>query len=391
MLSASCIPLSMNKESLSNSTVFFPNLDGFRTVAFLTVFLIHGFWRCIKYLGDKYIFTEITLRKLYHIGGIGVSAFFVLSGFLITYLLLKESALKGRFNIVHFYIRRVLRIWPLYFAVIIFAFLIYPYLKSVTGHTAKILFNPAYFFSFLSNFDIIHIEKNFPGTNTSPAGITWSIAIEEQFYLIWPLLLYFAPRKIYPVIFISVIMLSLIFRYVYINDPIVLYYHSFSACGDLALGSLCAYYAIYSKEFKTFFEKLSRPAIMSIYAAGILWIMYSNGVNNFYFSPVFARLISALFFSFIILEQNYSQSFYKFSKSKALSFWGKYTYGLYLLHPIALLLCDVLLKACHLTYADSFTGALFRGFLGLGISMLISYLSYEYYESHFLKIKERFK
>ncbi|MDB5255878.1 MAG: acyltransferase [Chitinophagaceae bacterium] len=380
----------MHKESLSPSKIFFPNLDGFRTVAFLTVFLVHGFWRCIKYLGDNYTFTENTLRKLYHIGGIGVSAFLVLSGFLITYLLLKESEQKGRFDIVHFYIRRALRIWPLYFAVLIFCFLLYPYLQSVTGHTAHMLYHPAYFFSFLSNFDILQVEKSFPGMNTSPVSITWSIAIEEQFYLIWPLLLYFAPKKIYPVIFISVIILSLVFRFIYINDPVVLYYHSLSACGDLALGSMCAYYAIYSTAFKTFFEKLSRQAIMGIYVTGILWMMYSNGVTNFYFFPVFARLISALFFSFIILEQNYSRSFYKFSKSKALSFWGKYTYGLYLLHPIALLICDSLLNACHLTYADSFTGALLRGFLGLGISMLISYLSYEYYESYFLKIKERF-
>ncbi len=326
-------------------------------------------------------------------GGIGVSIFFVLSGFLITYLILNESkSNNGRFAVKSFYIRRILRICPLYFAVIAFAFLIYPYLKSMMGTPDNILNKPGYYLLFLSNFDVIHIEKNFPGLNFSLLSNTWSVAIEEQFYIIWPLLLYFIPKNLYPFTFTATLILSLIFRYLHVQDETILYYHSLSVCGDLALGGLCAYYSIYSSGFKLFFEKLSQPSILGTYVVGMLWLIYSNGTNNSSYVPVFTRFLSTLFFAFIVLEQNYSKaSFYKFSKSNLLNFWGKYTYGLYLLHPIALLVSDILLRTTRITNLDNPIVSVFRGFLSLGISLLLSYVSYEFYESYFLRLKKKYE
>ena len=108
--------------------VFFENLDFLRFVAFFLVFAQHSMLRdtLLGVTTNKYLQAII---KLLGNGGIGVSFFFVLSGYLITYLLLNEQAAKGQFSLKDFYMRRTLRIWPLYFSVVLFGFFVYPYLK----------------------------------------------------------------------------------------------------------------------------------------------------------------------------------------------------------------------------------------------------------------------
>ena len=180
-----------NREKL-----FFPNLDGLRTIAFFMVFSEHVFWSAFKYLEIK---SPILLHSLYTIfgnGGIGVSIFFVLSGFLITYLILKEQEGNGRLDVKAFYIRRSLRIWPLYFILLLFIFFIYPFILN--KFNLPVFENPAEtwkYFAFLSNFDMIKIHES--GKEAfMHSGVTWSIAIEEQFYFIWPLLFFFYFSKI---------------------------------------------------------------------------------------------------------------------------------------------------------------------------------------------------
>ena len=115
----------MHGENQSGAAkIFFPDLDGLRTLAFLFVFIQHGLWGSFEFLNIPD--SSVLSRIIYGVtnGGTGVSIFFVLSGFLITYLLLMERNVMGRINVGYFYIRRVLRIWPLYFAVILFAFVV---------------------------------------------------------------------------------------------------------------------------------------------------------------------------------------------------------------------------------------------------------------------------
>jgi peptidoglycan/LPS O-acetylase OafA/YrhL len=380
----------MSKETASTSKVFFPNLDGLRTIAFLMVFIQHAILPSFNHLSVKGTFWETILMFIGN-GANGVSIFFVLSGFLITYLILSEKELTGKLNVPYFYIRRTLRIWPLYYAVIIFAFIVYPYAKHLVGMETNLGSRPWYYFVFLSNFDVINIEKHFNGSDAMSGNITWSVAIEEQFYLLWPLLFYILPKRLYQWIFMSVIALALVFRYYYINDVAFLYFHSLSVCADLALGGLCAYYALYSAGFRKFFENTPRYLVVLFYVAGICWIAYGISTFRFPNAAVVTRLISTLFFAFIILEQNYSKhSFYKFSKSRVLTFWGKYTYGLYLLHPIALTIVDVTCRWLGIPYEATFLSSLLAGFISLAISLLMSYISYEYFESWFLKLKKKF-
>src|SRR5450432_318525 len=112
----------------STPKVFFPNLDGLRSLAFLMVFFQHGLLNSFSYLPVRNAFLQRFIIMICD-GETGVSIFFVLSGFLITYLLLAESDRYGKIHPGYFYLRRTLRIWPLYYLVITFVFFGYPWLK----------------------------------------------------------------------------------------------------------------------------------------------------------------------------------------------------------------------------------------------------------------------
>jgi len=131
--------------------LFFPNLDALRFFAFFAVFLFHSFYTEYDFIKKSHIYNFA--NTLCSNGDLGVNFFFVLSGFLITYLLLNEESLKGKINVYYFYIRRILRIWPLYFACVAFGFLIFPQIKLIFGEVPVETANPVLFFTFLSNFN----------------------------------------------------------------------------------------------------------------------------------------------------------------------------------------------------------------------------------------------
>src|SRR5690348_9426031 len=99
--------------SPAKAKIFFPNLDGLRFFSFLVVFLYHGHLSIFSYLKDSQPKTYAAIEFLFQHGNLGVNFFFVLSGFLITYLLIKEKEFTGTIHVQNFYIRRILRIWPL--------------------------------------------------------------------------------------------------------------------------------------------------------------------------------------------------------------------------------------------------------------------------------------
>jgi peptidoglycan/LPS O-acetylase OafA/YrhL len=364
------------------SKVYFKNLDALRFFAFLSVFLYHSFWTNVPSVqaNGVYEFFHSATR----IGHLGVNFFFVLSGFLISFLLMDEEKLTGTISVKSFYIRRILRIWPLYYLITIGLIVFFPLVYYVVKHSVfNLNLTPWKYFFFLSNFDYIQQDATIPTLNTM-----WSISIEEQFYLAWPLLcfLFRGKKFIYPII--AIILGTFVFRFFESSNYRVLQWHTFSVINDMAVGGLLAYYCFY---YKDSVQKLGRiiPSwcIVLVYALFFLFAYFTEGSFSNSFFIASSRFVLSLFFAFIIFEQVYAKhSIVKFGNAAVLTNLGKITYGLYCYHYLMIFAA---LKAGQIVgWNKSVFGVLvLDNVVALSLSILVAHLSYKYYEKRFLKLK----
>lgn len=316
-------------------------------------------------------------------GTFGAVFFFVLSGFLITFLLFEEYKRNDKINIYGFYVRRVLRIWPLYFLTVLLGFVVYPFALNIAGYSVSESANAWTYLLFGANFD--HIYNAFP-TN-GMLGVQWSVCVEEQFYLLWPLFMFFFVKsKYFPYLALAIVIISHLLHQVFFADIEGGIYHLVSCFRYLALGACLAWLAFHKP--KWLMEQLVRipkVAMAAIYIGGLgLMFLYHPLAKNVPFFEQCAELIYALFFTVVILEQCYSsRSILKLGKSKILTWLGKISYGLYLLHMVAIYAVMHLLPTDVIWIPIKIVSA-------VGLSIAISYLSYTFFESYFLKLKERF-
>lgn len=317
--------------------------------------------------------------------------FFVLSGFLITFLLLKEQKTAGQIDVRKFYLRRTLRIWPLYFATVIFAFLIYPYLKSVIGIHSDLCSRPWYYFTFLANFDSIHIRLYCPGHDAMTQGIVWSVSIEEQFYIFWPLMFRVLSKSRQWMIFPFVITMCIIFRIYNANaQSEILYFHTFAVMGDLAIGGLFAYLCVNSTSFLRRIQSLSRRRIAFIYLVIFFCYFFQDILFMIPGWVVFGRLLFDCFWAFIIVEQCFSKnSLFGLGRNQIFSNLGKISYGLYMLHPIGILITDIVFRILKIN-TEMFSILILMGFISLALSIIIAKMSYQWFETPFLRLKNKF-
>ncbi|MDF2436963.1 MAG: acyltransferase [Bacteroidota bacterium] len=375
--------------------IFFPNLDGLRFIAFLSVFINHAAG-CLNYTNHNKYYLFIRDRILLS-GDMGVNLFFVLSGFLITYLLLKEKELYGRINIGDFYMRRILRIWPVYFLVVAVCLLIFPLFKDhlpvnfpIGVSVSKL--DPLLYATFLGNFDYL-----FHGISNVLIGVLWSVSVEEQFYLFWPLIVAFTPRKYLLPAFIFIIMGSVAFRFFCSNggSAMILKYHSLSSMSDLATGAVLAYLCTF-KKFTERVSRMPRGLIISVYLLFIALLPFRSliwkfGVHYVHVASILPLIFSILF-AFFILEQNYAErSFLKLGRLKFISSLGKLTYGMYCYHMIVffLLLFTFNVYNINVSNPNVYIFSL-EVILSLLITILLSKISYRYFERIFLRFKKRF-
>lgn len=384
-------PTVIPMPSTKKAKVFFPNLDGLRFVCFFLVFLFHVNKTTVEHyqannLEVPAFFKVFTL--LFQNGNLGVNFFFVLSGFLITFLLIREKEYTGKIHVGHFYMRRILRIWPLFYLCVFIGFVVFPQVAHLVGMNAAEHARPVYYLTFLNNFDVIATGH----PNSLVLGILWSIAIEEQFYLTWPLLLSLLPLRYFKYACLAILAGSLLFRALHYNEPDVLYFNTFAVIGDMALGGLMAYYTSYNSRFLRWVTRLPRWQIIGIYAvaAGLFILRRKLFYSGIALLAVPERLIIALFFGLIIVEQNFARrSFYKFSQFKNMSSMGIYTYGLYCLHFIGIYAALALFRQAGAP-AFSVWVNIAQGVVALLITMGLSMLSYHLFEKRFLTLKERF-
>ncbi len=362
-----------------SNKIYFKNLDGLRTIAALMVFFWHSYGLGIMEIQNDFLRT--LLLTVFN-GETGVAVFFVLSGFLITYLILDEVEKNNTFSLKNFYLRRILRIWPLYYGLLIFSyFILLPILsRNSQLNPGEIIGHSKYYFLFVSNFD--SILGNGKGSFL-PVGITWSVAVEEQFYLFWPLLFFLVPVKKYHYLLFITFFASLLFKAFYFNNIPFIKYHSLSAMTNLSVGGIAAYYAINNRFPKERFFRFST----AIYLMGFA-ILTADMLAGFTGKDAIFKTTEAFFFAFVILDQSYNESgTFNLSRFRWLIKMGKYTYGIYMLHMVVLygiiILCIAFKWGNEVKYFLNL-------FLGLPLLLLMAYMSYEYFEKWFLNLKDKY-
>lgn len=365
--------------SIQQQRRHFHTFDALRFFAFFKVFLLHLPITAFPW------FTYIRAG-----GGIGVQFFFVLSGFLITYIILEEKSRTVQFNLRHFFARRILRIWPLYYLMILVAFLT-PWLTEqvLNVSTSAEGYEPDWWMSllFLENYKMM-ITGSHP--NVSPLGVMWSLCIEEHFYIIWGLLLYFIPVRKLPVVIVCSVLIGYISRYFYVGYGIPAL-DIFTNIDLFAFGAVPAYLLI-TRRFATENALLRVPYWAKLLFTAILLIVvqvcsqYTNDDHAFVTFTTVLGVLFAILISFTIPQHTR----FRIGDKNILSRLGLYTYGLYLYHTIIISLLKALYPALGLS-TDTPGGAVLFIIIALLATIGCSMVSYYIFERPFLKLKKWFR
>ena len=365
-------------------------LDSLRGVAIILVMAFHIFKRAGDFTHNQ-ILNSIT--NLTSVGWIGVDIFFALSGFLITSILLRTKNEENYYK--NFYVRRVLRIFPLYYVTLTIILILMPVLDP--AFTSKIPSSLPYLLLYMQNWIYIwgHI------TLTPFLGVIWSLAIEEQFYFIWPSIVYFTSKETLAKVGIGIIMLSILARVVgffLIRDTQVFatffYYNTFTRFEELVFGALLAVAVTYPA-WKERLRLIALPVFLVALSAFIVMCRasfpyiipyYGNvplTIGGFTLVALFSTALIAIFVTHP--ERSIIRRLFQ---GGVLSFFGKYSYSMYLLHlPVALLLeaplWDTRLRGwkMYLTYIV----------LCYGCTVIGSLLTWNLLEKHILNLKKYFE
>jgi len=287
-------------------------LDAVRGVAILTV-IIHN---------QREQFPALHLQRLFESGWMGVDLFFVLSGFLITGILLDTKESSGYFK--NFYARRCLRIWPLFYSVLLFMFVVVPFLRPTEGQEIFARSSPWWAYPlFLQNF-LIPVPTN----ATGPLSVSWSLAVEEQFYLVWPLVVRFCSRAQLCWVALSVVCISPLLRLFLSFHGVNLYSNTFCRLDGLMAGALLAI-AVRSDTFvPRAFVRLAW--VVLVVAAPLALMLDSVDARWVVFS-----MSAAASAAFVYLSLYSGQKWlYAAMTNRFIVYTGTISYGLYLLHKI---------------------------------------------------------
>jgi peptidoglycan/LPS O-acetylase OafA/YrhL len=337
-----------------------PQLDAVRGIAILVV-MAHN---------SLYKFPSLPLQTLFSYGWMGVDLFFVLSGFLITGILIDTKQSEGYFK--NFYARRCLRIWPLYYSVLFFMFVVIPFLRPLLVSAMMARSSPWWAFPlFLQNF-LVH-----PSTRAiGPLGVTWSVAIEEQFYAVWAVLVRYCSHSQLRRIAIAVICLSPILRAYLSLRHADFYSNVFCRLDGLMAGGLVAL-IVRSNTFLP--SRFLKAAWLSLFIAVPLAFV----TETYHASWITFSMSVMASVAFVYLALFATQKWFRVAMTnRALVFTGTISYGLYLLHKIPF-------DLEQLIHLDRYpVPALVMGFAA---SYVIATLSWILLEKPFLRLKRFFE
>jgi peptidoglycan/LPS O-acetylase OafA/YrhL len=369
-----------------SNRLYIPNLDLIRLIAAMMIIMLHAYEAWVGWFGQVGLLSNGTFKTLSSYGawidqfirnlGHGVDVFFLISGFLITYLLLEEKKTNSRISIGKFLIRRSLRIWPLYFLVIAIGPVLVSWLQEPTPNYTWNLF-------FIGNFDVIFSQKWL-----YPFSHLWSICIEEHFYLVWPFIIAWVPVKRLMTVFLTLIMLSIGFRmYAWAHFDQGWYYvfaHTLSRMDVLVIGAIGGYFHSLSP-IKINLSRLQRLLVLCTL------------ITVFCLEPIvqwdslimvgFKKYIYVGLTALLMLDYLFNPNFKRFLKPNSIfHYLGKVSYGIYMFGNLILL---IIVKKIMLKFGITDLWV----FLGIVIllSTLVPIVSYELFERPFLKLSARFR
>jgi peptidoglycan/LPS O-acetylase OafA/YrhL len=381
--------------------VYFKNLDGLRFIAAFFVIVGH----CQNIVGEVYQKNNLTIpyqpfaNKL---AVFGVDFFFVLSGFLIAYMLIEEIERTGTIQVKRFYIRRSLRLWPLYLLVgtigILTANFFIDWFNIGYGHSSirEIGVNLFFLFTFSLNFETLFGWMS--GGGSLMVGHFWSLGVEEQFYLAFAPLLRWA-KKHMGWLFLGLIVVGFLSSYFWAelaNDVL-----------KLKLDALKLNNSFYNFTINRFFyfglgglfawlqhgEKLTPQYPLPKWADHVLQLAFVVPALFFLFRWVFFNEadwfingILAVGFVAVAIHEN---SIFRLEQGW-LKYLGKISFGIYIFHLFAIRLSEKILVGLQfdkLSTAYLIWYPLIATVLAVGFAVI----SYEFFEKHFLKLKNKFR
>lgn len=377
----------MNKTNIiEKKTIYFEGINALRFFAALAVIVTH-----VELTKNNFSISNSwqSSKVIFNLGGLGVYFFFVLSGFLITYLLLAEKEESGTVAIKKFYIRRILRIWPLYFLIVIIGFFILPSFEIIQIPYLKESFKENYLVNLLLFFVMLPnlAFSIFPAV--PHIGHLWSIGVEEQFYLVWPWLIKKAKNLLKVLILLTTFLVALkaatLLLIPYFGSEswfiILKKLIAMSKFESMAIGGIGAYLLFINHSS---IKLLEIPFIWFLSLILTLLIIlfipekFQDGQHV---------LISVLFLMLII---NIIKSRAIIIKNQFFDFLGTISYGIYMYHfiiiPIILnCLCKFINPNSNLILFN-----LLLYSLTLILTIAISWFSYFYFEKWFIKRKNAF-
>lgn len=353
---------------MKNNTLYFRGLNGIRAIASLIVVIWHTAQFSKLFNLPQLELPSNTMAEN------AVDMFFVLSGFLITYLLLTEKEKTNTIDLKKFYLRRIFRIWPLYYFAVLLT-VIFIYLGIIPSPQESVFTSFSLYLFLMAN---IAFAFSFAITTITPL---WSVGVEEQFYLIWPLII--KKSKNYLLVFAGIICgyltLKLILYLGYTPKSSIYKLINITKIDIMAMGGIGAY-LVYTKNncLKLIYRKE-----VELLAWGIL--LFSCFYKPIHIFSFIDAEVNALVYLIIILNVSSNVKPIISLENKFFNFLGKISYGIYIYHMFIIWLISYFVKSYNIevNYIIIFPSILL---LTIGVAII----SYHYFETPFLKIKHKY-
>lgn len=367
-----------------SGSVYFPNLNGLRAIGASIVMIGH-----VDFI--KIVWGVSNVQWFPVFGKIGVALFFSLSGFLITTLLFNELDATRTIRLKDFYIRRILRIWPLYYWVVLLGLLV---LNRIPALKIPVLSDGMYqHMTWLGLLNVLLIIPNFTHFYIPYSDQRWSIIVEEQFYLIQPAVVrIFRTRKklvaVFCLLAFSSEIVGWLIRGLHLERHIsagVLgaVMEQLKYLGCIAVGCLAST-LIYKRESRL------KEVIFSVPAQWVVLVaIVTLSLLSFYSwrneEAVDFRIYCVLFSIVVVNGALNPRNIYRL-ETPVLNFLGKISYGIYMYHMMCIGIAFAIVRAIG---GGVVAENILLYVLSIGLTVVVSWLSFDYFESFFLKLKPR--